>query len=146
MFWPFRLLIATLIAMVSLTLILSAVAYFENLRVQVSRERMAKAFDNAWGAITTPSKPEKGLKLEEQLTIPETTIGNKFFADRFNLKQECVKFQAVENSAFKLSPNGNSVKVEKQVAVNVYFLCVYRNQPDCPETCYISFGKKPEIT
>lgn len=145
MFWPFRLLIAALMTFVVLVLIIGAINYFNGLKVQVSMERLASGFDNAWGAITTPDKPEKGLKKEENLTIPETTISSEFFARRFNLKRECIEFQAITKSPFKVSSSGLSVKVKQESVTNVYFLCVYENDPECEERCYISFGKKPEV-
>ena len=145
-FWPFRLLIAALMAFVVLVLILGAINYFNSLKVQVSMERLASGFDNAWGAITTPDKPEKGLKKEENLTIPETTISSEFFAMRFNLKRECIEFQAIKKSPFKVSSNGLSVNVKRESLTDVYFLCVYKAGPECKERCYISFGIKPEIS
>ncbi len=146
MFWPFRLLIAALMAMVVLVLIMSAIEYFQEMKIQVSLERLEKGFDSAWGAITTPGEPGKGLKVEEGLTLPATTIGSESFARRFNLDYTCIEMQSIARSSIEESPNGYSVKVKQKTTTDVYFLCVYDElNTHCKEKCYISFGKKPTV-
>ena len=146
MFWPFRLLIAVLMSFTILIIIFSALSYFEGLKVQVSMERLEKGFDSAWGAITTPDKPDKGITREKNLTIPAGTISSEWFAIKYNLNYECIELQVPGNSPFELSANGYAVKVKSEAVTTVYFLCIYdKDDALCKERCYVSFGLEPEI-
>lgn len=146
MFWPFRLLIAALMSIAILIMILGALNYFEKIRITVSMERLEKGFNTAWGAITTPDKPDKGINKEKNLTIPATTISVLPFAKSHNLDSKCIEMQSVKNSAFELTPNKRAVTVKRESVTDVYFLCVYNPlNADCSERCYISFGKAPEV-
>ena len=136
-------------AFVVLVLIASAINYFETYKVQVSMERLANGFDNAWGTIvekpSDPGSDYKGLIREKNLVLPNASFSSKFFADRFNLDEECVEMQAKESSAFTVASNGRSVGINQSVLTDVYFLCFYEDIEECPEYCIISFGKKPEF-
>ena len=149
MIWPFRILIATLMAFVVMILIVSAINYFNNYKIQVSMERIANGFGNAWGTIV--EKPSdsggnyKGLVREKDLMIPTHTFTSRFFADKFNLDSECVEMQAKESSAFEVSSSGRSVTVKQSTLTDVYFLCFYRKTTVCPEYCIVSFGKRPDF-
>ncbi len=147
MFWPFRLLIAALMSLVILIMIFSAINYFEQIRIRVSMQRLEKGFNTAWGAITTPDKPDKGVNREKNLTIPATTISAMPFAESHGIDVKCIEMQSIKNSPFEVIPNKLAVKVKRESVTDVYFLCIYNPaDPDCQERCYISFGKKPEIS
>jgi len=146
MFWPFRLLIAVLMSFTILAIILGAIGYFEALKVQVSMERLEKGFDSAWGAITTPEKPDKGIKMEKNLTIPATTVSSEMFAIKYNLDYECIEMQALDSSPFEVSSNGFAIRVKREAVTSVYFLCIYdKDDALCKERCYVSFGIEPEV-
>ncbi len=146
MFWPFRLLIATLVSLVILIMIFSAINYFEQIRIKVSMQRLEKGFNTAWGAITTPDKPDKGINKEKNLTIPATTISALPFAESHNLDVKCIEMQSIKNSPFKTTENKHAVIVKNESMTDVYFLCIHDpSDVECSERCYISFGKRPEV-
>jgi len=146
MFWPFRLLIAVVIAFVTLMIIFSAIHYFEDLRLQVSEERLKKGLDAAWGAITTPDNPKKGIKLEENLTLGAGTYGVIYYAERFGMDTDCIEMQAPIRSNFRVNETGKAVTIDKVTVSDVYFLCIRDpNNLACETKCIISFGSPPEI-
>ncbi len=145
MFWPFRLLIAAIMSFAILVIILGAITYFNDLKVQVSRERMYHGFENALGAITTPEALDKGLKEEKRLAISERTISTAEFSKKFSVPEECISLQVLKKSPFELLPNEKAVVVKQESVTDMYFLCVYDYTDICEERCYISFGVPPEI-
>ena len=146
MCWPFRLLIAVVISFVTLMIIFSAIHYFEDLRIQVSEERLKKGLDAAWGAITTPDNPEKGINLEENLTLGAGTYGVIYYSERFGMDTDCIEMQALSRSNLRVNENKKAVTVDKITVSDVYFLCIRDpSNSACETECIISFGRPPEI-
>ena len=145
MFWPFRLLIATLFTLVVFMMIQSAIVYFYDLRVQASMVRMEKGFLSAANAPTTynPGDPTKGIVREKDLTIPDTTITTRPFADSLNTDRECITFQS-SRANIEIAPGKRSAVVRQEQVLNVFFACYIGLEADCPQTCIISFGVEPE--
>lgn len=145
MFWPFRLLIAAVMAMAILIMILGTIDYFNQYKVKVSWQRFVEAFENAHNAVTTPDNADKGIKKEEDLTLAKTTLSSDFFAKQFDLPKECITFQAPESSTVRILNGGQAASLTEETVSAAYFLCIYdKTSAECSEHCYISFGLPPE--
>jgi hypothetical protein len=146
MFWPFRLLIAALVSLVILTMILNTIGFFDQYKAEVSWQRFIEAFDSAYNARTTPDKAEKGLIKTESLFFLKTTLSASFFANRSNLPDKCVNFQAPESSPVKILNGGQAAEITQNNIPVAYFQCFDdQSRQECNRRCYISFSLPPKI-
>ncbi|MEM0359708.1 MAG: hypothetical protein QXK06_00010 [Candidatus Diapherotrites archaeon] len=146
MFWPFRLLIAVIIAFATLIIILSTINYFHQYRLKVSWQRFLNAFEDAYNAPSTPSQPDKGIKIEKDLVFGTTTISSITLAQQFNMPEECITFQAPGYSQIEILNSGKTAKISREINSAVYFQCIVdETDTACKTRCYISFSLPPEI-
>ncbi len=143
MFWPFRLLIASIMALVILIMIISAINYFHDQQLKMGYKRFAEGFKEAIDAVSADGT--RGLVVKKGLALAAGEYAVIGLAKNNQFPEECIEFQAIEGTAFQLFDGGKGVKIKRDVTVDVYYLCVLENSTECEIRCYISFAKKPEV-
>ena len=140
-FWPFRLLVAAIFGLAVLLIIISAINYFNTMRLRESEEKLMEGLHSAINAPTTPDKLENGLVLREDLSFARGVYSVKPFSNRFNMPVDCIKFQSYRTNFEVMDEKRMNVKYDAKA--DVYFQCVYQSADPCSIVCYISIGKRP---
>lgn len=144
-FEAYRLLIAMVIALAVLVIILSAVAYFDDLRRKVSQDTLYSSFKSAVDSPNGKVVQASGLAF-----TAGTTYSRVQFARQASLEDECIQLDAGDDYGFRLNednPDTPYVKVDSTLQGSVFFTCATDNFiiPPGPDTCFvyclISFGK-----
>lgn len=144
-FEAYRLLIAMVIALAVLVIILSAVAYFDDLRKRVSRDTLYSAFQSA---VDSPNG--KVVQASDLAFTKDTTYSRVQFAKQMGLDPACIQLDADKDAGFELNddnPDTPFVRVLSSVQGSVYMQCHTQNViiPPGPDSCFVycilSFGK-----
>ncbi len=144
-FEAYRLLIAMVIALAVLVIILSAVAYFDDLRRRVSQDTLYSSFKSAVDSPNGKVVQASGLAFTSGTTYSRTQ-----FAKQTSLEDECIQLDAEDDFGFKLNednPDKPFVSVATTIQGSVFFQCQTDNFiiPPGPDNCFvyclISFGK-----
>ena len=140
-FSGFRLLIDAVLVLMILVVIMGILGWVEALRFQMSEQRLFDGFDKA------VNSPDGKVVLEKNLSIRG---GILFLTGRFErpgIEKKCITFDALNASAFELSPNQRQLEVTNNMLVDMYYRCI-RNLDGtnciagCTTCCEISFGKE----
>jgi hypothetical protein len=143
-FAPYRLLIASIMGLLILVIILSAIRYFESVEISVSIRQLVSGFDAALENLSDASDPKI---IEKELRFPRMSIAAKYFEDRahgMHSEKVCVELQAARKEGLQLSGGGRALDITKKLHIRVFFTCV-RSSGECTVNCYIAFGKRPEV-
>lgn len=140
-FWPFRLLVAAIFGLAILLIIISAINYFNTIRLKESEEKLMEGFRSAINAPTTIGKLENGLVVKKDLSFASGVYSVKPFSNEFNMPEDCIKFQSYRNNFKVIDDKKMSVKYDAKA--DVYFQCIYQSIGSCNLVCYISIGRKP---
>ncbi|MFH0970405.1 MAG: hypothetical protein V1776_03010 [Candidatus Diapherotrites archaeon] len=144
-FEAYRVLIAMVISLAILTIILSAVTYFDTLREKVSIDTLYSSWKSA---VDSPNG--KVVLAKDLYFTSQTTFGKRQFALQAGLDEACIGFDAEKAAGFILNdanPDKPVVTLTRGVVGNVYMECQTENfllepaPPDCYAYCLISFGK-----
>jgi len=132
-------------ALLILTMILSAITYFSALEINISERRLVEGFENALENLVSPDSTEERIVVKESLILSANTYVSRSFSTNYDIKEECIEFQSSKLSTYDVSSNRQAITIHNQVETNVYFLCIKEETDECEVYCYISFGKKPEV-
>ena len=146
----FRLMVDAIIGLVILVIILTTIAYFETLRVQVSIAEMKNIIK---GAVETPSG-----KLLESNTLSfsggEGYTG-PLFEEWTGVPAKCFEFESNLGSIKIVEGPGGGAIFQTPLETKVYAYCllvpgsdvIYGEGDDieCELECLISFGRKPVV-
>lgn len=144
-FEAYRLLIAMVIALAVLVIILSAVAYFDDLRRKVSQDTLYASFKSAVDSPNGKVVQASGLAFTK-----DTSYSRTQFARQSNLDEACIQLDAENDFGFLLNentPDKPFVRVTSTIQGSVFFQCQTSNFiiPPGPDNCFvyclISFGK-----
>ena len=144
-FEAYRLLIAMVIALAVLVIILSAVAYFDDLRRKVSQDTLYSSFKSA---VDSPNS--KVVKATSLAFVSGSTYSRTQFARQTSLEDECIQLDGDKSSGFDLDdsdPLHPFIRVASSIQGSMYFQCDTSNFiiPPGPDSCFvyciISFGK-----
>lgn len=143
-FEAYRVLIAMIIALAVLLIILSTVAYFDELRKKVSTDTVYSSWKSA---VDSPNG--KIVEARNLYFTKDTRFNRRQFAIQVGLDEECLLLDAESSTGYQLVDSGPSpyVQVLNNLVGVVYFMCQTDNYISAPSdaSCYayctLSFGK-----
>lgn len=147
-FEAYRVLIAMIIALAVLLIILSAVAYFDELRKKVSTDTVYSSFKSA---VDSPNG--RVVEARNLYFTQDTRFNRRQFAVQVGLDDECLMLDAEKTAGYELvdsDPEHPYVQSLSNLVGVVYFQCQTDNFVNAPAdaTCYafclLSFGKPIE--
>ena len=138
----FRLMIDGIIGMAILLIILSAMSYFNALRISASNEKFYSLVSSATNSPTGKVFEEKGLIFNPG-GFSGVSIRNKT-----NIYEGCFEFQSNLVST-KINTDKTQIEFTNPIEANIYVQCsslgqscAYDAEKCCEMKCIISFGKK----
>ena len=131
-FAPFRMLIGAVMALLILVIIIGAINYFEDLRVNVSRQRFYDGLNNA---INQPN--ETILRVEDAQFTEGTTFSTLGLSKRSGLESECIEFIDTDSPTFLVEDDLLTIK--ENVLTDIFIKCETENG-SCVIFCELSFG------
>ena len=134
-FEGFRLIVEAIMALAILAIIVGAISYFEQLRIDVGVGQLEQGFFDAFEASDGSVIKKSGLE------IPQMEISSAYFAKQVNLGLECVEFDSSGISNYSIFPGRHGIKINNLTKTDVFFKC-QRDTLGCDSHCTISFGKK----
>ena len=146
-FEPFKMLIGAIMALVVLTIILSAIDFFGKWTVNVSTERLFTGIRNAVQQPNGKPLEIRGLAFEAGTVYTTSSLGRQV-----GLEAQCLKFEGPSNYS-SITWNTSTIQINNRIETNVYAVC-YTNDPnsldsfcsgsaDCEVCCDIYFAKQP---
>jgi hypothetical protein len=137
----FRLMIDGIIGLVILGIIISAIGYFEGIRIETSKSNFYSLVKNA------SESPGVVLESENMLLFVEGTgFSNQEMMNLTGYYEDCFEFSS-NRSATKVGGEGKRIDIERRIETPVYVYCWNEDgfeygTNNCPIECEISFGKK----
>ncbi|MFH1390925.1 MAG: hypothetical protein ABIH20_01295 [Candidatus Diapherotrites archaeon] len=131
-FAPFKMLIGAIMAMLILVIIIGAINYFEDLRVDVSRQRFYDGLNNA---IHQPN--ETILQVEDAQFAEGTTFSTLGLSKKSGLDPECLEFVDTDSPTFVVEDE--LITIKENVLTDVFIKCETESA-GCVIFCEISFG------
>lgn len=147
-FEAYRVLIAVVIATVTLMIILGVIQYFDTLRHEVSMDSMNASWKSA---VDSPNG--KIVRVSDLSFTKDTVFSRIQFSKPVTLEPECIAFDAERGAGFSLmddDPDNPYVFVSGNVLGSVFIQCNSENfigasdSASCYAYCLISFGKAIE--
>lgn len=132
-FEPFNLLIGAIMALMMLVIIISAINYFEEKRLEISRQKLD---DGLMNAVRQPNG--KPLMINGVLLQQNTSIAAKAIAVKTGLKPECIAFEIGEAALITEDASG-LLNVKERILVDVIATCTANDPSDCEIGCTLSF-------
>ncbi len=137
----FRLMVDGIISLAILLIVLSALSYFQALKISASNEKFYSLVVSATNA------PNGKVFVEKSLVFNPGGFSSISIRNKTNIFEECFEFQSNLVSA-KVSDTKMQITFTSPIEADVYAQCK-SNRTDCggdPECCeikcFISFGKK----
>lgn len=138
-FEPFRLLIGAVFALAVLVIIIGAINYFEDLRLDVSRQRFMEGLNNA-------VKQPNGTPLE--IAGIQLQAGKKYtsleISKVVNIPDECISFGDSGSREFTVERKA-SVQVNANLLSDVMVVCTAKPADlpvaECEVGCVITFNE-----
>ena len=131
-FAPFKMLIGAIMAMLVLVIIVGAINYFEDLRVDVSRQRFYDGLNNA---IHQPN--ETVLQVEDAQFTEGTTFSTLGLSKIAGIEPECLEFIDPDSPTFLVEDD--LLTIRENVLTDVFIKCE-TNVGSCVIFCELSFG------
>ena len=131
-FEPFKMLIGAIMALAVLVIIISAINYFEELRLNVSEQRFYDGLSNA--ARQPNGSP---LIIEDVQFQRGDTFSSNSLGKSMGLASECVSFGQSNSPVFEASPT--SVTIRETIVANVVVTCDVSDSDICEIECSLSF-------
>ncbi len=132
-FEPFKMLIGAIMALAVLLIIIGAIQYFENLRLDVSKQRFLEGLQNA------VRMPNGELLVVDELQFQKgqayTAAG---LAKNAGLEGECITF--TDNGENSIEVDEKSVEFTQGQQVDAYIKCEPNTTGTCEIGCEISFN------
>lgn len=144
-FEPFKMLIGAIMALVVLTIILSAIDFFGSWTVNVSTERLYTGIRNAVQQPNGKPLAINGLAFEAGSIYSASSVGRQV-----GLEPECVNFYGPDNYS-SISVESKTVSVNNKFETSVYAVCFTNDSIDsfcngdsvCEVCCEIYFATEP---
>jgi len=145
----FRLMVDAIIGLVILLIILSSIAYFNSLRLQVSQAAMKSIVE---GAVENPT----GDVSESEMLVFSQGEGysGHVFEDWTGVPAQCFEFESGLSNIKVLEGDVSRVNFTSPVETKVYVSCVATGESceygtgepcgKCEVVCTFYFGKKPD--
>jgi hypothetical protein len=136
-FTLYKMLISVIFVFLVLVIIITSISYFENLRLDVSKQRVFKAMEQA---VKQPNGDV--LKVEKVSLGAGTIFTARLLGDVSGADAECLTFDAIAHPAINL--RSTSVATEEALSVPVYIRCTAERSEcylGCEVCCTFSVGK-----
>jgi len=137
----YRLLIGAILAALILTIIVSAIIYLDQFKVDISNQRFYK------GLASATEQPNGKTLAISGLTFGETSFSSKALSRQMGMAEECVSLSA-KNSPFFNNPDERVVEIMQRLSTTVYARCSVSDlgycDPDCEICCEVKFGESFE--
>jgi len=129
-FAPFEMFVGAILALTLLMIIISAINYFDDKRIEVGRQKLEIGLTNAVAqANGTP------LKVKEIMLKRGSVLAGKDVANIMGISQDCVDFGIGKASGLAYS-NG-LVEVKETIIANLTITCSTQGASQCPVGCKI---------
>ncbi|MDO8428958.1 MAG: hypothetical protein Q7S92_07160 [Candidatus Diapherotrites archaeon] len=149
----FRFLVEVIMGALILAIILGAVNYFSQARIDVSERRLSNAFENAFEkVIGNPDPTTQSVVLEKDLLMQPIIYGTKQFSSGYDIEDVCIDFISSSNKVFQVGQGNKTIEIKQSIQTNVFMQCFaasavpisspsVSDPTNCPIYCIISFGK-----
>ncbi|HLC92714.1 MAG TPA: hypothetical protein VJH23_03330 [archaeon] len=136
-FEPFKMLIGAIMALTVLLIIIGAIQYFENLRLDVSKQRFIEGISNA------VRQPNGNLLVVDSLQFQRgQAFSSSGLGKNVGIDGECITFP--QNSSGSIKTSGKTVEFTEGQQVDAYIKCDANPSAQCTVGCEISFNEPPE--
>lgn len=144
----FRLMVDSIVGLAILLIILSAMAYFQGMKITASNEKFYSLVESA------TNSPNGKVFVEKNLTFNPGGFSAISIRNQTNIFEECFIFKTNLGNA-KIAEDGMKIDLTAPIETDVYVQCS-SSHPDaegdcegdlqcCEFICDISFGKKIEV-
>lgn len=127
-FAPFEMLIGAILALTLLVIIIGAINYFDDKRVEVGRQKLEIGLSNAVSQANGTPLQVKGIMLKRG-----TALAGKDAANIMGIAQECVDFDVGKASGLQYSDG--LVEVKEAIVANLTITCSTDRSSLCPVGC-----------
>jgi len=138
----FRLMIDSIIGLAILLIIISALSYFQALRIQASTEKFFSLVNSA------TNSPNGKVFSENNLLFTPSGLSTITIRNKTNIHESCFHFESNLGNV-KINDDGSKLDFTANVETNVYAKCSLNgtqcgvdDEVCCEFECDISFGKK----
>ena len=114
-------------------IILGAVQQLRGLEDKISYDKLVQAAQSA------RKQPNGQVLKVEDIILKEGGYSSASFADKMNLRPECVSLDAFGQAFSSNAPV--AVTVNQRMLTSVYYRCSIAGSQDCEVECEIKFGK-----
>src|SRR3989338_9586562 len=121
-FEAFKLLIGAILALLILTIVLGAVQQLQGLEDKISYDKLVQAAQSA------RKQPNGQVLKVEDIILKEGGYSNTSFAEKMNLKPECVSLDAFGQAFSSNAPV--AVTVNRRMLSSVYYRCSIAGSQD----------------
>ena len=133
-FEPFKMLIGAIMALTVLLIIIGAIQYFENLRLDVSKQRFTEGITNA------ARQPDGALLVVEGLQFQRSQAFSSIALSRnTGIGEGCLEF--IDNGDPSIQVSGGVVEFLEGQQVDAYIKCSANASQSCEIGCEISFNE-----
>jgi len=137
-FTLYKMLISVIFIFLILMIIISAINYFENLRLDVSTQRVIKAMNEA------AKQPNSDILKVEDVSIKKgTAFTAEALSEVSGLEPDCLTFDAFDYPSVELDTD-NYVRTTESLSTTIYIRCA--SDPaictPCTICCLFSLGKE----
>jgi len=139
---PFILVVGAIMGLLILTIVISAITYFDSIKIKRSFEALQEGFREAVDNLQTSGSQQ--FIVRDNLLLEGISFSTKALALETEVKPECIKFET-HNSLVNVKDN--IVSIEKRVLIKVFFQCIIVTNSantNCDICCVVSFGAQPE--
>ncbi|MEK6957651.1 MAG: hypothetical protein AABW99_01590 [archaeon] len=141
-FEVYRLLIGAIIALLILVIIVGAINYFDNLTIDVSRQRFFSGLSNA---VDQPNG--ESLMIENVVFRRGEAFTSRALALQMGIGENCIEFAGSDSSG--ISMGDGIVTVKEKLKTDVFVKCETNSQDNpamavpsgCEIACEIGFGE-----
>ncbi|MFH1587118.1 MAG: hypothetical protein ABID38_04635 [Candidatus Diapherotrites archaeon] len=140
-FAVFKLLIGAILAMMILIIILGAISYLDQLKIDISKERFYAAL------IDATNQPNGQILIVSDIYFDNTSYSRSALGAKMGIDGDCLELDSIENEIFVL--HSESVEITRRHLTDVYMVCEpvddsdFGSYPDeCGFGCFISFAKE----
>ena len=135
-FEPYKMLIGAVMALAVLLIIIGAISYFENLRIDASKQRFLEGVTNA------VRQPNGGLLAVYDLQFPQgLAFSSEGVGKNVGIEGECIEF--IDSGAESIEIDGKSAEFKQNQLVDAFIKCG-PGVATCQVQCKISFDD-PDI-
>ncbi|MAG22347.1 MAG: hypothetical protein CL943_03540 [Candidatus Diapherotrites archaeon] len=138
-FSGFRLLIDAILVLMILVIIIGILGWVDSLRFQISEKRLYEGFNKSLNS------PDGKTVVEKDITMRS---GTTYLVGAFagpGVDRDCIRFRALNLTAWKLSSNKKQLDIETDIVIDVFYQCTRQfDEGACEILCEISFGDEFE--